>query len=90
MATNESFQLVKERGWQRGLRIFNAELGGWWKTSSWWVQSLIWIGVINIAIGSVLWGRIRSCPCCHLPLCSLFLPLSYHCHHHHFAGCYHR
>ena len=57
MTTNESFQLVKERGWQRGLRnLLNAEFGGWWKTSSWWVQSLIWIGVINMAIAAVLWG----------------------------------
>ena len=58
MTTNESFQLVKERGWQRGLRnLLNAEFGGWWKTSSWWVQSIIWIGVINMAIASVLWGE---------------------------------
>ena len=58
MTANESLQLVNEQGWRRGLRnLLNAEFGGWWKTSSWWVQSLIWIGVINLAIASVLWGE---------------------------------
>ena len=57
MTTNESFQLVKEKGWQRGLRnLLHAEFGSWWKTSSWWVQSLIWVGVINITIASAIWG----------------------------------
>ena len=57
MANNQAFQPVNERGWRRGLgNLLRAELGGWWQTSSWWIQSLIWIGVINTSIASVIWG----------------------------------
>jgi ABC-2 type transport system permease protein len=63
MAANESLQLVNERGWRRGLgNLLRAEMGGWWKTSAWWVQSLIWTGVINLGIASVLWGSTEDAP----------------------------
>lgn len=57
MAANESFQLVNERGWRRGLgNLLNAEMGAWWKTNTWWVQSLIWVSVVNVAIAPIIWG----------------------------------
>lgn len=57
MAANDAFQLVNERGWRRGLsNLLRAEMGGWWKTKAWWVQSLIWVGVVNMSIASVIWG----------------------------------
>ena len=63
MAANETLQLVNERGWRRGLgNLLRAEMGGWWKTSAWWVQSLIWTGVINLGIASVLWGSTEDAP----------------------------
>lgn len=63
MITNESFQLVNEQGWRRGLgNLLRAEMGGWWKTSAWWVQALIWIGVVNISIASVVWGSSTGAP----------------------------
>ena len=57
MNANNTFQLVNEQGWRRGLgNLLRAEMGSWWKTSSWWVQALIWVGVVNMGIASVVWG----------------------------------
>jgi len=63
MAANNTFQLVNERGWRRGLRnLLRAEMGNWWKTKTWWVQALIWTGVINMTIASVVWGSPEGAP----------------------------
>ncbi|WP_420641343.1 ABC transporter permease [Candidatus Leptofilum sp.] len=63
MTTNSTFQLVNERGWRRGLRnLLRAEMGNWWQTSSWWVQALIWVGVVNLGIASVIWGSANQAP----------------------------
>ncbi|MCP5098450.1 MAG: ABC transporter permease subunit [Chloroflexi bacterium] len=63
MTTNNTFQLVNERGWRRGLgNLLRAEMGTWWKTSSWWVQALIWVGVVNVSIASVIWGSAKNAP----------------------------
>ncbi len=57
MAANDALQIVNERGWRRGLsNMLRAEKGGWWKTIAWWVQSLIWIVVVNMSIAAVIWG----------------------------------
>ena len=57
MTANEALQLVNERGWRRGLsNLLRAEMGGWWKTKAWLVQSLIWIAVVNLSIAPVIWG----------------------------------
>ena len=61
MAANESFQLVNERGWRRGLgNLLNAEMGAWWKTNTWWIQALIWVSVVNISIASIVWGSSNN------------------------------
>lgn len=63
MAANEAFQLVNERGWRRGLNnLLHAEMGGWWKTSAWWIQALIWVGVVNMSIASVIWSSAEDAP----------------------------
>ncbi len=57
MRANDAFQRVNEQGWNRGLpNLFRAEMGGWWKTSAWWVQALIWFGVVNMTMASAIWG----------------------------------
>lgn len=57
MAGNSEFELVQERGWRRGLRnLMRQGFASWWKTSSWWVQSLIWAGIINFVLAGVLWS----------------------------------
>ena len=63
MTTDHTFQTVTERGWRQGLdNLLNAELGNWWKTNSWWVQSLIWIGVINMILANIVWGGDPDAP----------------------------
>ena len=57
MTANQAFQAVRERGWRRGLdNLLRAEWGEWWRTNSWWIHSLIWVGVINLTLASVVWG----------------------------------
>ncbi|KAA3646464.1 MAG: ABC transporter permease [Chloroflexi bacterium] len=63
MTTNQVFQSVKEHGWRRGLdNLLRAEFGNWWKTNSWWVQSLIWVGVINMILANIVWGGDADAP----------------------------
>ncbi len=63
MTANDTFQMVNERGWRRGLgNLLRAEMGGWWKTSAWWVQTLIWVGVVNMTVASAIWGSSEGAP----------------------------
>jgi len=55
MAGNSAFQLANEDGWQAGLRnLLRAEMASWWKTRTWWVQSLIWVCVIDLLLITVV------------------------------------
>jgi ABC-2 type transport system permease protein len=57
MSGNSDFVMVTERGWRRGLaNLLNNELSRWWKTRMWWVECLIWGGVIGFMLGAVLFG----------------------------------
>jgi len=51
MSGNSAFELVNEQGWLAGLKnLLRAEFRRWWKTRTWWIQSLIWIGVIDLLL----------------------------------------
>ena len=55
MAGNSAFELVNEQGWQAGLRnLLRAEMASWWKTRTWWVQSLIWVSVIDLLLITIV------------------------------------
>jgi len=55
MAGNSAFELVNDQGWQAGLRnLLRAEMASWWKTRTWWVQSLIWVCVIDLILVAVI------------------------------------
>ena len=57
MSGNSAFEMVSERGWRRGLgNMLKNELAGWWKTRMWWIQCLIWVGLIGLMFGAVLFG----------------------------------
>jgi ABC-2 type transport system permease protein len=57
MSGNSDFEMVSERGWQRGLgNLIDNESARWWKTRMWWVQSLIWVGMIGFMLGTILFG----------------------------------
>ena len=55
MAGNSAFEMINEEGWQAGLRnLLRAEMAGWWKTRTWWVQSLIWVCIIDLLLIAVV------------------------------------
>ena len=57
MSGNSEFEMVSERGWRRGLgNLIDNASARWWKTRTWWVQSLIWVGLIGFILGSILFG----------------------------------
>jgi ABC-2 type transport system permease protein len=57
MSGNSDFEMVSERGWRRGLgNLIDNESARWWKTRMWWVQSLIWVGMIGFMLGTILFG----------------------------------
>jgi ABC-2 type transport system permease protein len=63
MSGNSAFQMVSERGWRRGMgSMLGSELGRWWKTRMWWVQCLIWVGLIGFLLGVVLFGSREAPP----------------------------
>jgi len=58
MSGNNAFELVSERGWRRGLgNMLRSELSRWWQTRMWWIQSLIWAGMIGFMLGAVLFSE---------------------------------
>ena len=57
MSGNSAFEMVSERGWRRGLsNLLNNEFARWWKTWMWWIQCLIWVSLIGLMLGTVLFG----------------------------------
>lgn len=63
MAGNSAFQLVSERGWRRGLgAMLGSELARWWKTRMWWVQCLIWVGLVGFLLGTILFSVQGTMP----------------------------
>jgi ABC-2 type transport system permease protein len=63
MSGNSAFQLVSERGWRRGLRsMLKSELSRWWKTRMWWVECLIWGGLIGFLLSAVLFSTRDTPP----------------------------
>jgi len=57
MSGNSAFEMVSERGWRRGLsNLLDNESARWWKTRMWWTQSLIWVSLIVLMLGTVLFG----------------------------------
>ncbi|MCJ7533934.1 MAG: ABC transporter permease subunit [Anaerolineales bacterium] len=58
MSSNDVFTLVQESGWRGGLRnMLRLEFGKWWGSRLWWVQSLIWVLVINGMLAALLWSE---------------------------------
>lgn len=51
MSANTVFDFVDERGWRRGLgNLMKGQLSGWFKSSRWWRQALIWLTLINLIL----------------------------------------
>ena len=56
MTSAQSLQPVGERGWRQGLaNLMRKENDQWWRTRRWWIQSLLWLLVINGSLAVGLW-----------------------------------
>ncbi|MBW1873565.1 MAG: hypothetical protein JRJ19_15975, partial [Deltaproteobacteria bacterium] len=56
MASQSVLQPVEERGWRQGFaNLLSKENGEWWRTRRWWLQSLLWLLIINGILAVGLW-----------------------------------
>ena len=56
MASLTVLQPLKERGWRRGFaNLLRKENGEWWHTRRWWLQSLLWLLIVNGILAVGLW-----------------------------------
>jgi ABC-2 type transport system permease protein len=48
MAGNSEFQPAANQGLLAGFgNLFRAEMRSWWRTRTWWIQTLIWVGAVD-------------------------------------------
>jgi ABC-2 type transport system permease protein len=51
------FQLVKEKGWRRGLgNLLHGEYSAWFKSSRWWKHLILWFSIVNVMMGFMLYA----------------------------------
>ena len=56
MSSVSALQPVKESGWRRGLaNLLRKENGEWWHTRRWWLQTLLWLLIVNGILAIGLW-----------------------------------
>ena len=58
MAGNNAFELVKEPDWRAGLKnLLRVEMRRWWKTRTWWIQILVWVGMVDFILLMVVTSK---------------------------------
>ena len=73
MSGNSAFQVIDQRGWRAGLKnMLRAEFQSWWNTNTWWIQCLIWVGLVGGILAMVLFAS-KSTEGVSLPLQELVL-----------------
>jgi ABC-2 type transport system permease protein len=56
MTSATALQPVKESGWRRGLaNLLRKENSEWWHTRRWWLQTLVWLLIVNGILAVGLW-----------------------------------
>jgi ABC-2 type transport system permease protein len=61
MSGNSSLELVYERGWSRGLNnMLRSELARWFRTRMWWIQCLIWGGLLGFMLSALLFSKEKA------------------------------
>lgn len=56
MTSANNLQLLDERGWRQGFtNLFRKENGEWWHTRRWWIQSLLWLLIVNGILAIGIW-----------------------------------
>jgi hypothetical protein len=57
MSTNLRLQTTNEWGALRGLpNLFSKENGAWWRTRRWWLNTLLWTGLLCGLTTFILFG----------------------------------
>jgi len=57
MSGNSAFELVNQLGWQAGLKnMLRAEFKRWWKTRTWWTQSIISIAAVDLTLATLIFS----------------------------------
>jgi ABC-2 type transport system permease protein len=57
MAASEALYPVKDHSWRQGLgTLIRKENSAWWGTRKWWVQSIVWLVIINGLFALILWA----------------------------------
>ena len=63
MYSSSTLKSVTDHGWRSGFaNMLRSEMSLWWRTRKWWVQSLIWLGVVNGILALILWADPTSTP----------------------------
>src|SRR5512144_2530683 len=58
---SSQFQLVKEKGWRRGLgNLLQGEYSAWFKSSKWWKHLLMWFSIINVLMLILIFASADS------------------------------
>ncbi len=59
--TNSQFQMIKERGWKRGLgNLLRGEFSSWFKSSRWWKHLVMWFSIINVMMAIMIYASDRA------------------------------
>lgn len=57
--SSDALELINEPEWRSGFtNLLNKEYALWWKTRTWWIQSLIWLLILNGLVAIILWGTL--------------------------------
>jgi len=55
MAAINQFQKVQEWAWLRGYNnLFHKEAHAWWHTRRWWINALLWVGILGGLTANIL------------------------------------
>jgi ABC-2 type transport system permease protein len=63
MSANASvqFQIVREKGWRRGLgNLLQGEYSAWFKSSRWWKHLILWFAIINVMMGMMIYATAEA------------------------------
>jgi ABC-2 type transport system permease protein len=59
--TSSEIQLVKEKGWRRGLgNLLRGEYSSWFKSSRWWKHLLMWFAIVNGLMGIMIFDSAKE------------------------------
>ena len=80
MAGNNHLIPLNEHRWQRGYRnLVRAGFSGWWKTNTWWIQILIWGGILLMLLSGFLFATDEDPQAAYLVfslVLGLFVPIA--------------